>query len=431
MWHLLWICMLWLSVDSEALCVFLFRRDLRNLLPPASTMNVFDRNINIDALFTFSQMYVSSVHALQRLPCGVLAFSRFTADCVADLSPRSSIWRMCTPAWHCACLWPPPAPTSTWSPASFRWSSARQHNSTHSTSVNMSNSATANKHPAPLLTPRHVSCLVLLLLISWFNTQSQHFCGCTWISCSAYSRRTCKTAALICMKLSQKTRKMKDLHVTQLRPTSQLRVMLGDRICLITITMFSLSYLITAHRRRRTSSSMLQQSLTSVFFALTNRGGCCLPSAPWPWWSGSAWRLTALRRSARDWPSSLASPSSQVQRRWWWLWWWCYCCVASVIMVLLLSLHRPGPGPDHGLCHHCQSQVRVKWGRGRGLTGADVCQMLKCVCLVSSASLWRPLWGPRWSSSASRSVLSTLNAAAICFLEVQHLTPHTHFLFES
>lgn len=70
--------------------MFLFRRDLRNLLPPASTMNVFDRNINIDALFTFSQMYVSSVHALRRSPCGVLAFSRFTADCVADLSPRSS-----------------------------------------------------------------------------------------------------------------------------------------------------------------------------------------------------------------------------------------------------------------------------------------------------------------------------------------------------
>lgn len=33
------------------------RRDFEELLP-GFIMNVFDRNINLDALFTFSQMYV-------------------------------------------------------------------------------------------------------------------------------------------------------------------------------------------------------------------------------------------------------------------------------------------------------------------------------------------------------------------------------------
>lgn len=47
-------------------------------------------------------------------------------------------------------------------------------------------------------------------------------------------------------------------------------------------------------------------------FMFVLRVGCCQPSAHWPWWCGSAWHLTALRPSRRDWPSWLASPSSQV-----------------------------------------------------------------------------------------------------------------------
>lgn len=44
--------MLIITLDFDA-C----RRDFEEFLP-GFTMNVFDRNINLDALFTFSQMYV-------------------------------------------------------------------------------------------------------------------------------------------------------------------------------------------------------------------------------------------------------------------------------------------------------------------------------------------------------------------------------------
>lgn len=47
-------------------------------------------------------------------------------------------------------------------------------------------------------------------------------------------------------------------------------------------------------------------------FMCVLRAGCCQPSAPLPWWSGSAWRLTAPRPSGRDWLFWLVSPSSQV-----------------------------------------------------------------------------------------------------------------------
>lgn len=86
---------MWILRHCVCVCVFLSRRDLRNLLPPASTMNVFDRNINIDALFTFSQMCVRCVHTLQRSPCGVLAFSRFTADSVLQISVHAAAPEEC------------------------------------------------------------------------------------------------------------------------------------------------------------------------------------------------------------------------------------------------------------------------------------------------------------------------------------------------
>lgn len=50
--HLLITRLSFISLDFAS-C----RRDFEEFLP-GFTMNVFDRNINLDALFTFSQMYV-------------------------------------------------------------------------------------------------------------------------------------------------------------------------------------------------------------------------------------------------------------------------------------------------------------------------------------------------------------------------------------
>lgn len=89
--------------------------------PSRRTMNAFDRNINLDALFKFSQMYVCTSDLL---PMGAALLRRVRLP-PADLIPPRCTWRRSTPAWRRACSWRRLAPTRMSSCASSRYSEQR------------------------------------------------------------------------------------------------------------------------------------------------------------------------------------------------------------------------------------------------------------------------------------------------------------------